>query len=88
MTPARLLGPLTMLASILLYGSSHGVEGEADPFAIQAALALFGAGAILTLAARHELAMSWLRSVLPQKEADFSTAPPARRVTIRIRCHR
>jgi ABC-type uncharacterized transport system permease subunit len=88
MTPARLLGPLTMLASILLYSSSFSIEGEADPFALQAALGLFSAGAILTLAARYALAMSWLRSVLPQKEGDFSAAPPARRVTIRIRCHR
>lgn len=88
MTPARLLGPMAMSASLLLYGLSLDLTGDADPFAWQAAAGLLLAGAALTAWQGRDLAMSWLRGLIPQREGDFSTAPPARRVTIRIRCHR
>jgi hypothetical protein len=90
MHPVRLFAPLTLLAGSLLVGLPAALAGQGSSYTPWLALLLGLAGCAFLAAStqRGSLAMSWLRSLIARKRGDFSAAPPARRLTIRIRCHR
>jgi hypothetical protein len=90
MTPALPAIPAALAAASALLGSAAALVAwkGSDAALAAAAMSMLAGLALFTARQGGASAMSWLRSRMSRAGSDFSTTPPARRVTIRIRCHR
>ncbi|MDB5369739.1 MAG: hypothetical protein JWP20_1297 [Roseomonas sp.] len=86
MNHLRLLGPLALLVSGLLYGSAGLPLSDAD----WSIFALAAAGFLLVLAfwRGDKITGAWHSTSAWLQSAALLNRPPAQRVTIRIRCQR
>lgn len=90
MMTSRFAGPLALLLGGLVCLLPTPLPLDYEPWRPWLAVALCVSAMVWLRAIwrRFGLAMPWVQGLVPQNEGNFLSAPPARRVSIRIVCQR